>query len=61
VRAGLVQTRMGEDASQGPDRLKKLMVDKNVAFVEEAVDLPLESLAGHRNSKVGKNEDTASF
>ena len=44
VRAGLVQTRMGEDASQGPDRLKKLMVDKNVAFVEEAAEKRVQVL-----------------
>ena len=44
VRAGLVQTSLGEDGSQEPEKLKKHMVDKNVAFVEEAAGKGVQAL-----------------
>jgi N-carbamoylputrescine amidase len=36
VRGGLIQASVGEDASAPLDHLKKLMIDKHVALIEEA-------------------------
>ncbi len=44
VRAGLIQACLGEDASQPLERLKKLMIDKHVALIEEAAKKGVEVL-----------------
>jgi len=36
VRGGLIQASVGEDASAPLDHLKKRLVDKHVALIEEA-------------------------
>ena len=36
VRAGLIQASLGDDPPQELERLKKLMIDKHVALIEEA-------------------------
>ena len=44
VRAGLIQATLGEDASQPPEKLKKLMIDKHVSLIEEAAQQGVEVL-----------------
>ena len=44
VRAGLIQAGVGADAPQGMDRLKKYMIDKHVALIEQAAGEGVEVL-----------------
>lgn len=44
ICAGLIQAGLGEDAPQKLDRLKKLMIDKHVALIEEAARKGVELL-----------------
>ena len=44
VRGGLIQAAVGEDASQPLERLRKLMMDKHAALIEEAADMGVQVL-----------------
>ena len=44
VRAGLIQASLGKNPPQGLDQLKKLMIDKHVALIEEAAGKGTEVL-----------------
>ena len=44
VRGGLIQASVGEDASQPLERLRKLMMDKHVALIEQAAGMGVQVL-----------------
>jgi len=44
VRAGLIQASVGSGAPEQPDRLKKYMIDKHVALIDEAASKGVQVL-----------------
>lgn len=44
IRAGLIQASVGEDLQGDPNKIKKSMIDKHLALIEEAASKGVEVL-----------------